>query len=148
MIYAQIENGVITQFIETPAPMPAHKLHAGLLPVENEYPELQTGESLGSITATIETDRVVRTWAVVPAPPPRVPDEIQMWQARTILAQSGLLASINAAVAASNNAEIQIAWEYAPNVVRRSTFVATMATALGLTDAQLDAMFIAGALIK
>jgi hypothetical protein len=148
MIYAQIENGVITQIIRTPAPMPAHKLHEGLLPVTEEYPVMQEGENLGVTIDTIETDRVVRTWAVVPAPPPRVPDEIQMWQARTILAQSGLLSSINAAVAASNNAEIQIAWEYAPNVVRRSTFVATMATALGLTEAQLDAMFIAGALIK
>ncbi len=81
-------------------------------------------------------------------PPVPVPAEIQMWQARVILARVGLLDAVNAAVEASDNAEIHIAWEYAPNVVRRSIFVTSMAGALDLTDATIDSLFIEGAKIK
>ncbi len=81
-------------------------------------------------------------------PPVPVPAEIQMWQARVILARVGLLDAVNAAVEASDNAEIHIAWEYAPNVVRRSIFVTSMAVALGLSDATIDSLFIEGAKIK
>lgn len=77
-----------------------------------------------------------------------VPDQIQMWQARVILARVGLLDAVNAAVDASDNAEIHIAWEYAPNVVRRSIFVTSMAVALGLSDATIDNLFIEAAKIK
>jgi hypothetical protein len=89
------------------------------------------------------------TLVLVDEPPePEVPAEIQMWQARAILSRAGLLTNVNQAVAASNNPEIQIAWEYAPNVVRRSNFVLAMAGALGLDDATLDNLFIEGAKIK
>lgn len=77
-----------------------------------------------------------------------VPSEIQMWQARAILIRMGLLSQVNQAIANSGNLEIQNAWEYAPNVVRKSAFVATMAAALGLDDATIDNLFIEGAKIK
>lgn len=103
-------------------------------------------------------DGTVTTWpldefeanpsACVPPPPPQVPAEIQMWQARAILFRAGLLGMVEQAVKAATNPEIEIAWEYAPNVVRRSAFVAAMAGALELTDEQIDALFIEGAKIK
>jgi hypothetical protein len=71
-----------------------------------------------------------------------------MWQARAILSRVGLLTNVNQAVAASNNPEIQIAWEYAPNVVRRSVFVTSMATALNIDDATIDSLFIEASKIK
>ena len=40
------------------------------------------------------------------------------------------------------------AWEYAPNVVRKSSFVTAMAGVLGLTDEQIDDLFIEAAKIK
>lgn len=79
---------------------------------------------------------------------PLVPDEIQMWQARAMLIRMGLISVVNQAVAASGNPEIQNAWEYAPNVVRRSNFVLAMASAIGLSEDQLDTLFIEGAKIK
>jgi hypothetical protein len=89
------------------------------------------------------------TLVLVDEPPePEVPAEIQMWQARAILSRVGLLNNVNQAVAASNNPEIQIAWEYAPNVVRRSVFVTSMATVLNIDDATIDNLFIEGAKIK
>lgn len=80
--------------------------------------------------------------------PLEVPAEIQMWQARAVLFRSGLLGMVEQAVKAATNPEIEIAWEYAPNVVRRSAFVSAMAGALGLTDEHIDNLFIEGAKIK
>jgi hypothetical protein len=77
-----------------------------------------------------------------------VPAEIQMWQARTALLRAGLLFNVEQVVKASTDPEIKIAWEYAPNVVRRSAFVSALAGALGLTDEQIDDLFIEGAKIK
>lgn len=82
------------------------------------------------------------------APPPPVPAQIQMWQARAVLFRSGLLGQVEQAVKAATNPEIEIAWEYAPNVVRRSAFVLAMASALELDDATIDNLFIEGAKIK
>lgn len=90
----------------------------------------------------------VRNRVETPPPPPLVPAEIQMWQARAILSRAGLLTNVNQAVAASTNEEVKIAWEYAPNVVRRSSFVTAMVEILGIDDATLDNLFIEGAKIR
>ena len=77
-----------------------------------------------------------------------VPAEIQMWQARAILFRSGLLGMVEQAVKAAANPEIEIAWEYAPNVVRQSAFVSAMAAAINLDNAAIDNLFIEGAKIR
>jgi hypothetical protein len=69
-----------------------------------------------------------------------IPSIVTMRQARLALLQSGLLASVNAAVAAADE-ETKITWEFSSEVNRNHPFVATLATALGLTDAQLDDLF-------
>ncbi len=86
--------------------------------------------------------------ACVPFVAPIVPAEIANWQARTILDRAGLFDLVDNAVKASGNREIVIAWEKAPNVVRRSAFVSAMAGALGLDDTTIDNLFIEGAKIK
>lgn len=77
-----------------------------------------------------------------------VPAQIQMWQAKAILLRAGLLGQIDQAVKMASNPEIEIAWEYAPNVVRKSAFVSAMAGALNLDDATIDNLFIEAAKIK
>ena len=84
-----------------------------------------------------------QTWTPPGPATPSVPIEIPQWQARTALHRAGLLSQIEAAVAASGNPEVQIAWQYAPNIRRDSAFVLEMASALGLSNAQLDGLFIA-----
>jgi hypothetical protein len=69
-----------------------------------------------------------------------IPSVVTMRQARLALLQSGLLASVNTAVAAADEAT-KITWEFSSEVNRNHPFVATLATALGLTDAQLDDLF-------
>jgi len=83
----------------------------------------------------------------VPAPPP-VPVEAQLWQARAVLDQMGLLATVNAAVAASENPALRAVWEYGNVITRDSPGLADLAAALGLTDEQVDNLFRAAAVLK
>jgi hypothetical protein len=65
----------------------------------------------------------------------------KMWQARSVLKTHGYYDTVAAAIAASNNVAWQEAWEYAPEISRDSDFVIAMASLLGLSSAQVDALF-------
>lgn len=83
-------------------------------------------------------------------PPSKVPQVVTMRQARLALLNATLLQAVIAAVDAipgtqGNAAKIE--WEYAQEVRRDSMLVAYIATALSLTDAQLDELFTEGALL-
>ena len=82
----------------------------------------------------------------VPDPAPVVPAIVSMRQARLALLSAGLLASVDAAIAALPSPQreaAQIDWEYATEVRHASPLIAALGPALGLTDAQIDALFIA-----
>lgn len=70
-----------------------------------------------------------------------LPGYVKMWQARAVLARHGHLPAVDTAIAASGSAAWQAAWEYAPDISRESPLVAAMAQALGLSDAEVDALF-------
>lgn len=80
---------------------------------------------------------------IVPPPPPVVvvPQVISMRQARLALHGAGLLDDVEAAVAQADKT-VQIEYEYATELHRQWPTLLVLATALGLTDAQLDALFI------
>lgn len=61
-------------------------------------------------------------------------------QARLVLAQAGLLTAVEAWIATAPQS-VQIEWEYANEIRRDWPPIADAAMALGLTDAQLDALF-------
>ena len=65
---------------------------------------------------------------------------VTMRQARLALLRAGLLASVDAAVAARSDAA-RIEWEYAAIVDRNSPLVASLSAALAMTQAQLDSLF-------
>lgn len=71
---------------------------------------------------------------------PSVPSVVTMRQARLALLQTGMLASVTAAVAAADEAT-KITWEFSSEVQRSNPLVSTLAAALNLTDAQLDDLF-------
>lgn len=80
--------------------------------------------------------------------PPPVPVEITMRQARLALLGVGLLDDVETAIAAMASPAreaAQIEWEYAATVRRSSPLIGQLAPSLGLTDSQVDALFIAGA---
>ena len=82
-----------------------------------------------------------------PADAPRVPGSITMRQAQLALMAAGRLPAVNAAVAAMPGAQgdaARIEWNASSTVERNKPLVLVMASALGLTSAQIDALFIAG----
>lgn len=146
--YALIENGQIarTEWFKRPSLVPAGDWRVvGEVVPSFDASTHQLGEKMLGIR---EGGAVAYMWSVVPLPPPQVPVEIQMWQARAILFRSGLLGQVEQAVKAATNPEIEIAWEYAPNVVRQSAFVLAMASVLNFSEATIDNLFIEGAKIR
>lgn len=88
-----------------------------------------------------------------PAPPLPVPEIVSRFQARAAMLASpatdpqfdSLLAQIDAAVAASDNAFVRLAWSEAVEWRRDSPTVNALAGALGVTSGQLDDLFRAAA---
>ena len=70
-----------------------------------------------------------------------VPTTISPRQARLALNTAGLLDDVEAAVA--TNKEYQIFWEYSLEIKRDDTILNTMTAALGMTERQVDDLFIA-----
>ena len=83
--------------------------------------------------------------AFVPyAPQPVIPSIVSMRQARLALLQNNLLDAVNTAINAGNDAD-KITWEYATEVNRSDALVQNMATALQLSETDLDNLFILAA---
>ena len=88
----------------------------------------------------VEADTI--TWPEPPAPPVPVPQSVTMRQARLALLAAGLLDDVEAAVVASGRAA-QIEWEYATEVTRDHLLIASVQNAQGLSDTEIDALFVA-----
>ena len=81
----------------------------------------------------------------VPVEPPVVPEAITMRQARLALLAADLLDSVDAAISSLPSPQreaARIEWEYATEVRRDSPTMALIGAALGLTEEQIDALFI------
>ena len=74
-----------------------------------------------------------------------VPKSISNSQARQALALGGLYATVNNAIVTGTDEALQIRWEYEVIIKRDDAGLIAMATALGLTEKQLDDLFILGA---
>lgn len=78
--------------------------------------------------------------------PSTAPQEVTMRQARLALLGAGKLSAVDAAINAlpePQKTAARIEWEYSGTVRRNQPLVLALAPALGLTDAQLDALFVA-----
>jgi hypothetical protein len=83
-----------------------------------------------------------------PAPlPPVVPTSVSRFQALAALSNAGLLTQAQNIVAASTDPLVPLAWDNAQTFDRNSATVAALGPALGLTDAQIDSLFIAASTI-
>lgn len=88
-------------------------------------------------------DATIVGYVAPPSPPPiiEVPQSVSMRQARLALLSADLLASVNSAIAAGSEAA-QIEWEFASEVMRSSPLVSGLASALNLTETQIDGLFV------
>lgn len=102
-------------------------------------------------------------WAVIPDPPssdarwdgqqwvlpaPYVPQSITRFQGKAVLTQRGLLGQVEAAVAASPDPYVALAWAECLTFERNSAMVLGITQQLGLTPAEVDQMFRDGAAIQ
>ena len=77
-----------------------------------------------------------------------IPRAVTMRQARLALLGAGLLSGVDSAISAMpepTRSAAKIEWEYSQEVQRHNGFVAALGPALGMTDAQIDALFVAAA---
>jgi hypothetical protein len=77
--------------------------------------------------------------------PSGVPFSVTMRQARLALADAGMLPAVEVAINGlpePDKTKAKITWEYSTEVQRSNGLVPQMAAALGMTDAQIDALFI------
>jgi hypothetical protein len=80
--------------------------------------------------------------------PPVVPEAVTMRQARLALLGAGMLASVNSAIAGMTGPQgeaARIEWEFSSEVKRHQPLVLALGPTLGLTEAQLDALFVKAA---
>lgn len=84
------------------------------------------------------------------APPPARITKVTMRQARLALLGAGLLPTVNSSIAAMTGTQgeaARIEWEYSQEVQRDRGLVLALGTQLGMTEAQLDALFATAAAI-
>jgi len=74
-----------------------------------------------------------------------VPNSVTMRQARLALLAAGKLSQVDAAINSlpePQRSEAKIEWEYSGEVLRNKPFVQSLGAALGLSNDDLDALFI------
>ena len=74
-----------------------------------------------------------------------IPKSITARQAKLALLQIGKLADVTAAISKLESPikeQVEIEWEYAADIYRNNGFIDTLGAALGLSDAQLDDLFL------
>lgn len=79
-----------------------------------------------------------------PRPNP-VPREVEGYQAKLALLEAGLLGMVDQYITSSSDEELKIRWRYGSKLRRDSSYISAAAVALGLTDEQLDELFIRAA---
>lgn len=85
---------------------------------------------------------------ILPDPGPPIPSIVSPYQARAALADIGLLDDVEALMAnPATPKKAKLAWTHAQEFRRDSPTVLAMSAQLGLTEEQLDALFIAAAQI-
>lgn len=129
----------------------SHVARLGYAELEYDLqPALAAGEQLQPGEIRYENGRYVQGWAVVPAPAPELPQSVTMRQCRIALLDAGLLDAVQSSIASMPGADgerARIDWEYALEVRRDWPLIAYMAGDLGLTDEQVDALFVTAATI-
>lgn len=133
---AIIENGVVTNVI--------------LLPENFEGDEWGGKPLVVSAEAAIGDSYVDGVFVKPPQPEPeiQVPQSVTMRQARLALLQAGLLANVDAAINSLSSPQKEAAaieWEYSQEVHRDREFVTQLTAAMGLTELQVDDLFILAA---
>ena len=133
IIITKVEQNRITKFLPVSLEESDKKLEE-LLP---HFPDAFVYFGEYSRELWVENKQV----SIVPVVEPIIiPTSVTMRQARLALLQSGLLATVDAAIASGAEAD-KITWEYATEVQRTDMLVKNLSVVLGLTEHDLDNLF-------
>ena len=105
--------------------------------------ELDAERTAAQAALAAKDAEIARLTALIPTVEEK-PQTVTMRQARLALLQAGLLDKATKAVAGAGPAA-QIEWEYSSDVGRNAALVQALSGALGLTDEQLDGLFVVAA---
>lgn len=108
-----------------------------------------TGDVVTEVNPVLTSGQWVQTWSTREFTAEEVAANrasmvVTPRQARLALLGAGLLSNIETAIAAMDDpakTAVTIEWEYATTIERSSQWVSSLATALSLTDEQLDNLF-------
>lgn len=107
------------------------------------------GQNAEEYQPTLKVGEVLTIEEVAPAIVTRI-TKVTMRQARLALLGAGLLSIVNNSIAAMTGAQgeaARIEWEYSQEVQRDRGLVLALGTQMGMTEAQLDALFSVAAAI-
>lgn len=99
-------------------------------PGNSDYAAIEALVASGELT--------IAPYVLPPAPPVT---QVTMRQARLALLAADLLDDVEAAITQADRA-VKIEWEYATVVDRASPLVASISSSLGLSNAEIDALFV------
>lgn len=134
----QREHNPVTQRVREVQPVLTPKGHW-----EEQWEVIELFDTQAEKDYAIAADLEAKRLASVPA-------SVTMRQARLALRSAGLLESINATLASlpsPQKEDAEIEWEYSQEVQRHNGFIPVVAAALGMTDKQIDDLFIAASLL-
>jgi hypothetical protein len=113
-----------------------------------EYETQADREKFGTADLVAMTDDEVADHLVPYAPAVEVPKKVTMRQARLALLAAGLLDDVESAIDALPEPPRQAArieWDFSSEVFRDRDFVTMLGATLGLTDEEMDQLFITAA---
>ena len=109
------------------------------------YLELLEGQSNGKVIDWSGDLPVL----IIPEIVISIPQEVTKFQAKVALYQAGMLEAVEAEISKpETQMEMKLAWQDAQTFKRTSSFVNGMASLLGLTDQQVDDLFVLAAGIE
>ncbi|MHB0763187.1 hypothetical protein ACYCFC_02120 [Stutzerimonas sp. NM35] len=131
--------------------MRAHIIENGVITNTIEVESLDFMPGLVEATEGSIGDLYIDGQFVKPQPPaPNIPESVTMRQCRIALLDVGLLDAVKSSIATMPGTEgerARIDWEYAQEVRRDWPLIGYMAGDLGLTDEQVDGLFMAASAI-
>lgn len=137
---------IVAQYPETSFPPDlTHEILEELdyLPIEeDERPELSPGEALVPGEVRIENDRAIRGWVVIPA---MVPQSVSRARGKAALLAAGMLDAVEGFINTLEGGEktlALLAFNETNEWRRDSPFLNQAATALGVTQEQMDELFL------
>ena len=114
------------------------------------YPNTQAGRTAALATVSGDQSRLWYDGATIrllDADPAIVPQSVTPAQAKIALSRAGKLAAVEAAVSAAGG-ETKIWWDEALSFDRSSPVIAALGGAIGLTSADIDALFVTASKIS